>query len=163
VLRWALTFAALSAIVIVAQRQTWPDSNYYELPGLPPHNQWVQAFEWVKAYTPQHDLVALDANYITADREDAHNFRTIAERDTLADYSKDGGAAAIFPELAPRWMSEHTATTGLSSMSDAQRIQQLSPLSVTWVILQQKDQTGAARTAFACPYRNATVLVCRLP
>lgn len=163
VLRWALTFAALSAIVIVAQLRTWPATSYYELPGQPSHNQWVQAFQWMRANTPQQDLVALDADYITADGEDAHNFRTIAERNTLADYSKDGGAAAIFPELAPRWMSEHIATAGLSSMSDEQRIQRLAPMNVTWVVLQQKYQTGAARTAFACPYRNATVQVCKLP
>jgi len=95
---------------------------------------------------------------IQAEGEDAQGFRAIAERSSLADFSKDGGSAAIFPALAEKWMAEHTADTGLSRMSDAERARSMAPFHVHWLILQQP-----AATKLVCPYANERVKVCQLP
>ena len=156
--RWIALFGAVAATMFFAQRATYPSSPHLEAPWTRPTNPWAQAFLWIRANTPTSALFALDAHYITAPGEDAQGFRAEAERSTLADYSKDGGASAIFPQLAPAWMTQHTADTGLSAMSDSQRIAHLAPFGVTWIVLQR-----GAQTAFDCPYANAEIRVCRLP
>ncbi len=156
--RWIVLFAAVAATMFFAQRATYPSSPHIEAPWTRPTNPWAQAFLWIRANTPTSAIFALDAHYITAPGEDAQGFRAEAERSSLADYSKDGGASAIFPQLAPAWMAQHTADTGLSAMSDSQRIAHLAPFGVTWIVLQH-----GAQTAFDCPYANAEIRVCRLP
>ncbi len=166
--RWAAGFITVAAIMFSAQRATYPSLSHLEMPWQrqnissqttsPQQNYWKQAFIWVRHNTPTDAVFALDANYITMPDEDSQGFRAMAERSSLADYSKDGGASAIFPQLAPDWMTQHTADTGLSSMTDQQRINRLAPFGITWLVLLR-----TAHTDFTCPYSNAEVMVCRMP
>jgi hypothetical protein len=156
--RWVALAAALGGLMYGVERATYPSLAQVELPLVEPQNPWTRAFLWVRGHTPQDAVVALDADYIQAEGEDAQGFRAIAERSSLADASKDGGTAAIFPEVAERWMREHTADTGLSQITDAEREQRLAPFGVRWMVLEQP-----AKTQFSCPYANERVKVCRLP
>jgi hypothetical protein len=155
--RWAAYLCLLVMGLFMVQRATYPSSQQMEAPWRETRNPWTQAFLWARAHTPRDAVFALDAHYITAEGEDAQGFRAIAERSALADYSKDGGAAAIFPELAEQWRNDVTATTGLDGMSDEQRKGTLRPLGVTWLVLR-----SSTATLLACPYRNSEIAVCRL-
>ena len=99
----ALTLCAAAGITFFVERQIFPASSHLEMPWQTPPNPWQQAFLWVRDNTPQGAVFALDAGYITTGGEDAQNFRAIAERSSLSDYSKDGGSASIFPQLAAAW------------------------------------------------------------
>ncbi len=156
--RWAVTLLGLATVMIFVQYQTYPATAHYEFPCAHSSNPWNQAFLWIRNTTPTDALFALDANYIRAQGEDTLGFRATAQRDSLADNSKDGGAASVFPQLAQKWMVEHTAETDLSHISDAKRIQRLAPFGVNWLVLQRN-----ANTAFVCPFQNAAVKVCQLP
>ncbi len=156
--RWVVTFAAIAATMFLVQLATYPASAHLEAPWEQPHNAWSQAFLWIRANTPVDAVFALDANYITMKDEDAQGFRADAERSALADYSKDGGATAVFPQLASDWEAESTADAHLSQLTDQQRLQRLRPFGATWVVLQRNT-----KTSFECPYVNADVRVCKLP
>ncbi len=155
--RWAVTLVAISAVMLAVQLGAYPASNHFELPWRTPRNQWAQAFLWARAKTPANAIFAMDADYIALPGEDGHVFRAMAERSSLADYWKDGGTAAVFPQLAPTWMRESTAEKDLDSLSDVERASRLAPFGVTWIILRR-----GSRTSFSCPYKNAAVMVCRL-
>jgi hypothetical protein len=156
--RWATVFVLLAGVMLFTERRTFPASAHLELPWTAPENPWEQAFVWVRENTPKSALFALDAHYITSPGEDAQSFRAIAERSAVPDYSKDGGLAAITPELTSAWKIGETAQSNLSAESDAQRLAALRPLGVTWIVLEQR-----AETEFACVYANKAVKVCRLP
>lgn len=155
--RWLLVFGILIPAIAAAQFAAFPSTSHIELPWRQPRNGWIQGFYWVRRNAPLDAVFALDSNYIDIRGEDTEGFRAIAQRASIADSSKDGGAAAVFPQLADRWLTESTAATNLSGISDAERIKRLAPLHVTWVILR-----STAVTRFDCPYRNATIMVCRL-
>jgi hypothetical protein len=160
--RWATAFALLGAVMVIAERQTFPASAHIELPAelkrSTEENEWVQAFLWIKRSTPKDALFAMDADYITRPGEDAQCFRAVAERSALPDYSKDGGEASITPELTTAWTEGQSAQAGLSGSTDAKRMATLAPLGVNWIVLQRDATTG-----FACDYSNDAVKVCRLP
>jgi hypothetical protein len=156
--RWALLACALGGLMYGFARATYPALAQVELPWVETQNPWAEAFLWIRAHTPVDAVVALDADYIQAEGEDAQGFRALAERSSLADFSKDGGSASIFPALAEKWMIEHTADTELSRMSDDERVQRMAPFGVHWLVLRE-----SAATELACPYRNELVKVCRLP
>jgi hypothetical protein len=158
--RWAAAMALLGGVMLGAERTAFPNSNHLDLPWTAPRNPWTQAFLWIRASTPRNALFALDPDYITAPQEDAQCFRAIAERSALPDYSKDGGEASIAPRLSETWAQGQTAQRSLSApqTTDAQRIAALTPLGVTWVVLEAHAATG-----LACPYANHAVRVCRLP
>jgi hypothetical protein len=158
ILRWATAFILVAGVMLFAERQTFPNSAHIEMPQTTPHNQWEQAFQWIRQNTPKTALFALDAHYITSAGEDAQCFRAIAERSALPDYSKDGGEVSVTPALASAWQTGETAQERINSESDAQRIAALQPAGVNWIVLN-----GAAKTEFDCPYANATAKVCRLP
>ncbi len=158
-LHWCALVAVAAGALLVAERRTYPASAHLELPWSPPVNPWEQSFLWARDHTPKQALFALDARYITRGKdEDAQLFRAIAERNALADYSKDGGEAAIAPTLTTAWMQGQTAQANLERENDRARQTALRPLGVTWVILE-----AASPTAWNCPYSNSTVKVCRLP
>jgi hypothetical protein len=157
-LRWVAAFTLLAGVMLFAERQTFPNSAHLEMPWATPHNQWEQAFVWIRHNTPKTVLFALDAHYITSAGEDAQCFRAIAERSALPDYSKDGGEVSVTPSLASAWESGEVAQARINSESDTQRMAALKPLGVNWIVLEEK-----ARTGFDCPYANATVKVCRIP
>jgi hypothetical protein len=155
--RWAALTIIVGTCLGWVQHNVYPGSPQVELPGVPTHNPWHQAFDWIRSNTPARAMVALDANYIDAPAEDSLGFRAVAERDSLADRSKDGGAAAVFPQLADRWLTEQTATTDLNHISDAERIRRLAPFKVSWIVLNRD-----APTSFLCPFTNEAVKVCQL-
>ncbi len=161
--RWAATMVVLGGTMLAAERGAFPNSNHLELPGTVTHNQWAQAFLWISGNTPTDALFALDVDYVNAAGENAQCFRAIAERSALPDYSKDGGEAAIAPELTAAWTVGQAAQRALSRRSgnaaeaDAERIAALGPLGVSWVVMDAN-----AATYLDCPYRNAAVQVCRL-
>jgi hypothetical protein len=164
--RWPSGSAALSlglpvllgVVMFFVQRGTFPASRHFEWPGRRPRNEWAQAFLWIRANTPTDALFALDTHYITLPGEDAQGFRALSERGALPDYSKDGGEASITPPLADAWAAGQAAQNNLTSEPDNQRSAALWPLGVTWVVLRR-----AGTTSWTCPYRNATVKVCRVP
>lgn len=159
VVRWSVTFGVLMAVMIFAERMTYPSSERIEIDMADAtENSWVQAFEWIKKNTPKSAVFALDADYITKPGEDAQGFRAIAERSALPDYSKDGGEAAITPALTEQWKAGQMAQERLSERSDADRLAALAGRHVDWVVLERHAATG-----FACEYSNAAVKVCRLP
>ncbi len=155
--RWALLICLLSATLYTTQRAIYPASSQIEWPWARPANPWTEAFLWIRDHTPQSAVIATHANYIQRDGEDAQGMRAISQRSSLADFSKDGGTAAIFPNLAEQWMSQHLADSDLSLHSDTERRHQLAAYPVTWVLL-----LANATTDFPCPYRNARVKVCQL-
>jgi hypothetical protein len=139
------------------QGRKYPGAHHYEMPWGGPVGGWGQAYVWIRNYTPANAIFALDADYINAKGEDTAGFRAITDRGSLADDTKDGGAAAAFPQLAEKWMRERTADTNISGLSDHDRIERLVPLGVTWIVLKQ-----SASTKFSCPFQNNVVKVCQL-
>lgn len=157
-LRWMTVFASLAGIMIFAERQTFQGTAHFELPGSSPSNPWEEAFLWIRQNTPRAALFALDSDYIAKPMEDAQNFRAISERSALPDYTKDGGDAANNPKLSSTWAAAQAPQTRLSSKSDTQRILELKPLGVDWMVLESN-----AKTSFPCAYANSAVKVCRMP
>jgi hypothetical protein len=157
--RWCAAMLLLAAPIFTAARATSPNSPHLELPGASNPNSWLQAFLWIRDNTPTNALFALDPDYINAPAEDAQCFRAIAERSALPDFSKDGGEASIAPDLTATWTNAQAAQRNLSApaTTDAQRLAALTPLGVSWLVLQ-----STAITHLDCPYRNAAVTVCRL-
>ena len=168
-MRWVVVFSLLAAVMMAAERRTFPASRHLELPaGLPwggavdsrmnSRNQFERAFVWISRNTPRDALFALDAQYISERGEDAQGFRAIAERSVLPDFSKDGGVVANEPELAAEWLRGEMAQAELNTEPDDRRIAKLRPLGVTWLMLGRDAVTG-----FVCEYANEAVKVCRLP
>jgi hypothetical protein len=155
--RWACFFVVSGGSMLFVQMQTYPHSAHIEFPGKASANSWQQAFLWIREHTPKNALFALDAKYIAAPGEDSQNFRAIAERSVLPDYSKDGGLAAIAPELAMQWSYGESLQRHLDRASDFSRVDRLAPLAVTWIVLSRN-----AQTALPCPYQNPSVKVCRM-
>jgi hypothetical protein len=155
--RWTALTVVLGAGLGYVQHTVSPNSPQIELPGVATQNPWHQAFNWIRSNTPNDAVFALDANYIDAPAEDSLGFRAVAERDSLADRSKDGGAAAVFPQLADRWLTEQAATTNLNQISDAERLRRLAPFKASWIVLNHD-----AQTSFLCPFTNEAVKVCQL-
>ncbi len=146
-----------SGALVAGQRLTYPESNHVEWPGIKPRNLWQEAFLWIRANTPSDAIFALDNDYIESPGEDAQGFRATAERSAVADWFKDGGIAANFPDAAALWWQGSTATEQLNQASDEQRLARLQPLGVTWIVLPVQTSTG-----LPCPFTNARVRVCRL-
>ena len=156
--RWAIFLTLLAAPMFYAQRSTFPNSAHIEWPNAAPKNPWQQAFIWIRVNTPDSALFALDAQYITRGKhEDAQCFRAMAQRSALPDYSKDGGEASITPALTDQWAIGEAAQSNLDLEPDDLREARLKPLGVSWAVLQSSSHTD-----WFCPYRNATVKVCRL-
>ena len=162
--RWALLFLPLSAGMFYAQRQMYAASPHLELPFVSPDSGWLRAFNWIRLYTPNGSLFAIDPHYEALPGEDYHGFRALAERSVLADYEKDAGMAARVPSLAPRWLKEVTALNGWRSFraADFQRLK--NDFGVTWFVLSPADAefSNTQPSPVVCPYANDEVKVCRL-
>jgi hypothetical protein len=156
--RWTATFLVLGALMFFVQIRTFPHSSHIELPDRLPSNDWEQGFLWIRNGTPPDATFALDARYIESFGEDAQNFRAIAERSTIPDYTKDGGIAAVDPGLTPAWRNAESMVAGLATIPDDQRREKLARAHVQWLILPRSSDTR-----FACPYQNRAMKVCRIP
>ena len=157
-LRWMGTLLGLGGLMFLVQAETFPNSDHLELPGTNARNDWERGFVWIRENTPIDAAFALDANYITSGGEDAQNFRAIAERSALPDYAKDGGIAAIEPDLTAAWAAGEKLQAGLANMRDEQRRQRLVSAGVRWLVLP----VGSS-TSFPCPYENRAMKVCHIP
>jgi hypothetical protein len=155
--RWACLFIVGGGSMLLVQLQTYPHSAHLELPRTNSGNDWELGFLWIRAHTPKNALFAIDSKYISAPGEDSQNFRAIAERSVLPDYSKDGGVAAIAPELAAEWSYGEMLQKHLDRASDSIRIDELVPVAVSWIVL-----SSDAQTEFPCPYENKSMKVCRI-
>jgi hypothetical protein len=155
--RWMALFVPLSIGMFTAQRGLFPASSHIEWPGAAPKNQWAQAFVWIRQNTPTTAMFVLDPNYLDVPGEDMHGFRAIAQRSTLADATKDGGAVIMFPALANEWLEQVQARSNWNriQLQDFRRLQ--TKYGVTWMVLQQPGIAG-----LDCPYQNLAVQVCRL-
>lgn len=155
---WIGFFTVIAGTMFTAQIYIYPSLAHIEWPWSQTVNPWEEAFLWIRSNTPNDALFALDPHYQAQPQEDTLGFRAMAQRSVLADWSKDGGVAAIYPAVAAEWWSEMTATEHFSQWTDAQRIQVLAPYHVNWIVLPH-----AAATQFVCPYVNSAVRVCQLP
>jgi hypothetical protein len=155
--RW-LVIVPVCAGMFYAQRQLFPATPHLEWPGRNTGNQWVEAFLWIRGNTPVNAYFALDPEHMRLPGEDQHGFRAVAERSMLADRVKDSGAVTMFPALARTWLEQVTAEQGWKTfgVEDFGRLHQ--QIGVDWVVLQQPGVTG-----MECPYRNAALVVCRIP
>lgn len=154
---WLLGFGALSALMLAVQLLTYPALSHVEWPWATAKNPWAQAFLWIRTQTPQNALFALDPRYQYLPEESTLGFRAMAERSALPDWSKDGGVAAIYPKIAPEWLTDAKAEDPWTQWSDAQRQQALAPYHVSWVVLSASQPTN-----LPCPYQNSLVQVCQL-
>jgi len=139
------------------QRNIYANSIHVELPSATPANAYEQSFLWIRTHTAVTDVVALDGNYISAPGEDAQNFRAIAERSTPADFSKDGGIAAIDPALTAAWQTGMQLQQNLNEGVNTENLQELRQANIHWIVIPAKGSKS-----LACPYRNETVAVCNL-
>jgi len=159
--RWVFP-ALLTAVAILmffVQRDIYPASAHIEWPWVQTSsNAWINTLLWVRHNTPKDAVFAVDSRYFNQPGVDAHGFRAISRRSTLADYFKDGGAVAIFPDLAPEWKQMTAATYGLNHFStvDFERLAHMYP--VTWAVIH-----GPAPPRMACPYQQQGYSVCKIP
>jgi len=155
--RWLALFIPLCAGMFIAQRALFPASRHLEWPEAAPSNPWEQAFVWAREHTPTDAIFVLDPDYRNLPGEDEQGFRAIAQRSRLADYGSDAGAVSMFPAMADEWLRQVQAQTGWKNFQpqDFQRLRK--DFGVTWVVLQSPGVPG-----LDCPYRNSTVLLCRL-
>jgi len=89
--------------------------------------------------------------------EDLHSFRALAERSMLADYTKDRGIAATWPELASTWREQVRGRDRWRQfqLEDFRRLRKR--YGVTWVVVERPGVAG-----LECPYANKAVMVCRV-
>lgn len=159
----ARPMAAVAVLLVVAagmffvQQQTFPASAHVEWPWSEARNNWVQAFDWVRNNTPVNAVFALDGRYTETSGEDCQGFSARAERSSLADVSKAGGVAALFPSIASDWARETQADSLIPNLGDEKDMRALVQSGASWVLLRRDE---AAK--LDCPYQNAAVAVCRL-
>ena len=154
--RW-LVLIPVCVAMFYAQRQLFPATPHMEWPGLKTSNEWMQAFLWIRGNTPVSAYFALDPEHMRLPGEDQHGFRAIAERSMLADRVKDSGAVTMFPALAQTWLEQASSQQGWKDFGAEDFVRLHRRFGVDWVVLQQPGVAG-----MECPYRNATLLACRI-
>jgi hypothetical protein len=149
----------LAAGMFVVDYETYPLSQHIEWPGeTTSSNAWVNTLLWIRQNTPADAVFAVDSGYFRDPDVDSHGFRATSERATLADYNKDGGVVAIFPNLADDWKQQSNATSGLNHFTaqDFTRLAHRYP--VTWTAIH-----GSAPGGMDCPYQESGYAVCKIP
>jgi hypothetical protein len=163
--RWTVLLLPIAAGMSYAQFESFPDTHHVEWPGQATGNDWVEAFNWIKANTPLDAYFVLDPRYMSTKGEDFHGFRGLAERGQMADWDKDPGVALLFPELALRWSHEVHALDHWKNFTPADLHRLHEQFGVDWTVL---PVNGAGKElalmipAQDCPYRNRSVVVCRI-
>jgi hypothetical protein len=157
---WVLAAVSLPLAIgmFFVARETYPSSPQIELPSETSSNAWVNALMWVRQNTPTNAVFAVDSRYFKDQGTDVHGFRAVSERSELADYFKDGGVVALFPNLAMEWKQMSNATYGLNHFTadDFRRLQRQYP-AVSWTVVH-----GPAPAGLDCPYQERGYAVCRL-
>jgi len=143
----------------VVDYETYPMSQHIEWPGAATSsNAWVNTLLWIRGNTPTDAVFAVDSDYFSAPGVDVHGFRSISARATLADYHKDGGVAAMFPNLADDWKQQSSATHGLDQFTARQFTRLAHEYPVTWAAIH-----GHAPAGMDCPYQQRGYAVCKIP
>jgi len=138
--------------------ETYPYSAHIETPETgSSSNSWVNTLLWVRENTPEDAVFAVDSRYFKDRGVDVHGFRAISERSDLADYFKDGGVAALFPDLAAEWKQMSNATYGLNRFSAADFTRLAREYPVTWTVIR-----GPAPEGMSCPYQQRGYAVCKI-
>lgn len=156
-LRWTALLLPVCLAMSCWQWRTYPATPHIEFPGAASRNEWVQAFDWVRANTRPDALFALDPMHMESPGNDSHGFRALAERSMLADYTKDRAVAALSPDIAVRWLAEWQATEAWRSFGPADFAALRQKHGVTWLILS-REQSGALE----CPWRSENLAVCQI-
>lgn len=157
VLLWIVLFAPMFGGMWYSARQLFPATRQVEWPGADSGNHWVQAYQWIRANTPQTAVFALDPAHMALPGSDVQGFRVIAERSMLADAVKDSGIVAMFPQLSDEWRAQYAAQEPWKNFQRDDFLRLKRDYGVSWVVLQQPDAKG-----LNCPYRNASVMVCKV-
>jgi hypothetical protein len=158
---WVLPAVSLPLAcgMFLVARQTYPNSPRIEWPWLSTSsNPWIDTLLWVRRNTPENAVFAVDSRYFKDAAVDVHGFRSISERSELADYFKDGGVVALFPDLAVEWKQMTDATYGLNRFSAQDFIRLASQYPVTWTVIH-----GPAPNGMDCPYEKSGFAVCKIP
>ncbi len=135
----------------------YPNSPHIEWPGRIASNDAAEAFAWVRQNTPRDAYFVLGPRYQEAPGVDFHDFRSLAERSAMYDYSKDRGVVANWPELAPAWREQVYDRDNWNNFSVADFERLKEKYGVTWAIVEHAQNVG-----MDCPYGNYAVLVCRI-
>jgi hypothetical protein len=156
--RWALFLIVINGSMFYVQRQVFPATAHFELPGFDTGNSWLQAFDWVRSNTPMDAYFAMDPRYLAADGEDTHGFRAIAERSQMADAIKDTAVVTQVPELGPEWERQTTALEGWKNfhLADFERLKR--EFKVDWVLVDPAQAAG-----LDCRWHNEKLAVCKIP
>jgi hypothetical protein len=155
--RWLAYLAVLNGAMLVCQEVQYPATPHLELPGMAPHNDWLEACAWVKKNTPVDAYFALDPDYIDKPGVDSHGFRALAERSSLADAIKDSAVVAQIPILGNAWAEQVAAEQGWDRFGarDFERLKQR--FGTDWVIVSNPPAGG-----LDCRWHNRTLAVCHI-
>ena len=159
--RWIFPIVCLgvATLMFFVERGNYPASPHIEWPWVQnTSNAWFNTLLWVRHNTPHDAIFAVDSRYFNDPGVDKHGFRAISRRSALADYFKDGGAVAIFPELADEWKQETDATDGLNHFAAPDFTRLAHEYPVTWAVI-----LGAAPAGMECPYQRQGYAVCKIP
>ena len=150
---------SVAILMFAVERNMYPSSPHIEWPGMKTSsNAWVNTLLWIRQNTPHAAVFAVDSRYFMDAGVDAHGFRAISHRSELADYYKDGGAVAVFPNLAAEWKQMSDSTYGLNHFTAAEFTRLAQNYPVTWAVIH-----GAAPAGMDCPYQQRGYAVCRIP
>jgi hypothetical protein len=141
--------------MFIVQEHGFPASPHVEWPWTKWANPWREAFAWIRSNTPKDAIFALDPDYMDRPGEDRLGFRAYAERVSLADRSKDGGVAVLFPGLADAWVKQFTAAATLTRIASEPGAVETDRTG--WMVVQ-----NVSTADLDCPYRNRAVAVCRI-
>ena len=156
--RWAIFLLVANGGMCYAQRQLFPSTNHLELPGRAAHNEWIQAFDWIRKNTPQDAYFATDPYYMAAPGEDYHSFRALAERSVLADAIKDTSIITKAPQLGPIWERQVDAESGWSNFGEQDFEHLKSEFGVGWVLVSYPEPEG-----LICRWHSKSLAVCQIP
>lgn len=157
---WAMAAICLPLAIgmFFVAHETYPYSAHIEARGMGgSSNPWVNALLWVRKNTPENAVFAVDSRYFKSPGVDVHGFRAISERSDLADYFKDGGVVALFPDLAVEWKQMSNATYGLNHFNAADFARLARQYPVTWTVIH-----GRAPEGMSCPYQQRGYAVCKI-
>lgn len=156
--RWCAFLLIAGTGMTIPQRVLFASTAHIEWPGCGQKNEWLQAFEWIRANTPVDAYFALDPRYLAARGNDDHSFRALAERSQLADAIKDPAVVTQVPELGPKWMGEEMALAGWDGFGihDFERLQR--QFGVQWVLVRYPSTRG-----LDCEWHGVALAVCRIP
>jgi len=150
---------SVAILMFEVERDIYANSPHIEWPWMKSSpNAWVNTLLWVRHNTPHDAVFAVDSRYFKDAGVDDHGFRAISQRSELADYFKDGGAVAVFPELAVEWKRMNDATYGLNHFTAADFTRLAHTYPVTWAVIH-----GPAPAGMDCPYQRQGYAVCRIP